>query len=159
MGHACPRSALGKVQCRIAAGGYAENPVGGGASVEAVQAFDVYECEDSCPAVFTVTAEKLPWPTELIEVAGVERAQVKTSSARLKCVNAGPPEEVLLDAVVSGNDDPATHNGTSAVKPSFVQYTVGTGEEEVVSPEFGKGTTEGKVKIKGYEESEVIRNK
>ena len=61
--------------------------------------------------------------------------------------------------VFIGNNDPATHNGTSGFKPSFVEYTSGTGEEELVSPEFGPGTTEGKVKFDGWETSEVITNK
>ena len=152
-------SAAGKVECKNVIGGYSENPIGGGAGVDAIQSFNAYECVDSCPVVFEVKAEKLPWPTELIEVAGVQRDQTKKVAIRFKCYLPGPPEEVFLNTVFEGNNDPATHNGTSAVKPSTVQYTVGTGEEELVSSEVGKGTTEGKVKTIGYETSEVITNK
>ena len=152
-------TAAGKVECKNVIGGYSENPVGGGAGVGAIQSFNAYECVDSCPVVYTRTAEGLPWPTELIEVGGIERDQIKNIHIRFKCFNPGPPEEVFENTVYSGNNDPVTHNGTSAVKPSILQYTVGTGEEELVSPELGKGTTEGKLKTIGYETSEVITNK
>ena len=79
------QSAAGKVECRNVIGGYDENPAGGGAGVGAVQAFVPYECEDSCPAVFTVTPERLPWSRELIDVGGVQRDQTQGVALRLVC--------------------------------------------------------------------------
>jgi hypothetical protein len=150
----------GKVDCRTVIGGYVENPAGGGGGVDAIQAFNPYECTSTCPGALTVTAEGLPWRTELIEVGGVERDQIKNIALRVKCFSPGPPEDTLFNNVYSGNNDPVTKNGTAAGKPSELRWPEpGAGTEELQNPELGPTLTEGRVKTQGYNATELITNK
>jgi hypothetical protein len=150
-------SAAGKVECRTVIGGYVENPVGGGAGVGAIQAFNEYECTSTCPVEVEHIAEGLPWRTELIEVSTKSRDRTVGMKIRIKC-EYPKPGTVYENTVFSGSNDPLEQNGTALGKPSQVVYA-GTGEEELVSPELGKSKTEGRVKTQGYEATEVITNK
>lgn len=149
-------SAAGKVECKNVIGGYAENPTGGGAGKDAVQNFAPYECTSTCPVEIKITAEALPWPTELVEKEGKIKDQTVGAKLRFKCQIG--EETPLLNTVFSGNNDPEPKNGTALGKPSEDRY-LGTGEEELVSPELGKGKTEGKVKSQGYNATELVTQK
>ncbi|HUA12403.1 MAG TPA: hypothetical protein VMA83_10390 [Solirubrobacteraceae bacterium] len=64
------------VTCNVADAEVVENPIGGGAGIDAMKSFKVSNCTpDPCPAGKTGTLEplvikalNLPWPTKLVEV-------------------------------------------------------------------------------------------
>jgi len=65
-------SAAGTIKCSNVAGGYVENPSGGGAGKGATEEFGVYNCSGTCPVENRVEPFKLPWistlqPNETIE--------------------------------------------------------------------------------------------
>jgi hypothetical protein len=148
-------SAGGKVECKDVIGGYVENPLGGGAGKDATQASSAYECSSTCPVEIQVTSEGLPWQSELAEVSGKARDRTAGAKVRYKCEF---DETVLLNVVFSGSViEPELKNGTAAGKPSVLRYTEPTGvQPEWISPEAGAGKTEGKLKIQGYNATELI---
>jgi hypothetical protein len=143
-------------------GGYIENPVGGGTGIDRIESFTpFFSCAaPACPAVNEVKAEKLPWPSELIdEGEGVITEKSTGIALRVKCFVPATTEEaeqVMSNVVFSGEWTPSIQSGTSATKPSFVDFGAGSGHLE---SEDGPGETIGREKLMGYEEEEVITAK
>jgi hypothetical protein len=154
--------------CRHAEGGYIENPVGGGAGVGATELYSSYQCTFTpCSTFPSVLAEELPWPEVLVEPkAGEIRAKItgikqdyqcwETKAAREKAARGegGTPN---AKNVFIGVQTPKPENGTSAAHPGFLEFGPAAGRLE---QEFSQGTvlgeTEGKVKVLGYKEQELI---
>jgi hypothetical protein len=155
-------SAEDPVTCHTVGGGYIENPVGGGTGIDRIESFTpFFSCAaPACPAVNEVKAEKLPWPSELIdEGEGVITEKSTGIALRVKCFVPATTEEaeqVMSNVVFSGEWTPSIQSGTSATKPSFVDFGAGSGHLE---SEDGPGETIGREKLMGYEEEEVITAK
>ena len=156
--------ALGQVECRNVIAGYSENPTGGGAAVGKIQAFYPYECVSaSCLSsggtAIEVTAEKLPWSTEVAEPQeGVFRMKIgnktKTAGAAFLSVNCAGVKNVQF----FGEHAPTIINkgGTSiGSKPARVQFDQ-PGSGELESEAAGGLKFEGKFKVEGYSEEELI---
>jgi hypothetical protein len=154
--------------CRNAAGGFIENPTGGGAGVGATELFTSYQCTfTACPTFPTVLAEELPWKGELEEPgAGEIRGRSMAVKADLQCwatkaafEKAARGEAELPNAknVFIGTSKPKVETGTSAGHPGFLEFgpTAGTLEQEGSAGTI-QGETIGKVKALGYKEAEVI---
>jgi hypothetical protein len=160
---------LGSVQCHNIMGGYAENPIGGGAIVGEVQAFNAYECPSaSCESLggtrLEVTPEKLPWHGEVSE----PQAGVFTSPFGERGKGAGSiyfratcesPTKTIVNAQFYGETAPRIQNDGIAIG-------AGPGEEEfnessggLESESVGIGRPEGKFKVEGYAAEELLEVK
>jgi len=154
--------------CRNAAGGFVENPLGGGAGVGATELFTSYQCTfTACPTFPSVLAEELPWKGLLFEpTAGVIRGEVSGIKADLQCwatksafETAARGEAVLPNAknVFIGKQTPKPETGTSAGHPGFLEFGAAAGRlEQEGSGGTILGETEGKIKVLGYKEAELI---
>jgi len=158
-------SAAGAITCHNAAAGYVENVAAEGKG--ATQAFDAYECVSAaCPADMRAEAYKLPWLSTLEEPeAGVVRSKSVGIEVVIGCWSApatgpgnvstgerGTPLAELLPFV--GESTPKSKNGTSAGKPSKVEF--GTGSGELINSKVGGGKTTGSTTLMGYAGQEVI---
>jgi hypothetical protein len=154
--------------CRNAESGYVENPVGGGAGVGATELFSSYQCTfTACTTFPTVLAEELPWPSVLVEPeAGVPRARTTgikqdflcwATKAAFQKAARGEGEAPNAKNVFIGSRTPKPERGTSASHPGFLEFGAGAGRLEQEGS-FGTvlGETEGKVKVLGYKEAELI---
>jgi hypothetical protein len=160
--------AVAAYTCRHAVGGYIENPVGGGAGVGQTELFTAYQCTFSaCPTFPAVLAEELPWPEVLEEPkAGEIRAKTTGFKESFQCwaTKAGREKAARGEGEVPnarnifiGSTTPKPENGTSAAHPGFLEFGPGAGKFE---QEGSAGTitaeTEGKMKVLGYKEAELI---
>jgi Domain of unknown function (DUF1929) len=159
-------STLGEVECHEIMASYLENQAGGGSAVGQVQALAPYECvSESCKALggtyAEVTAEKLPWSTEVLQ-AGEGAFRIRTGN-RIKSTGA-----VFL------RDNCAGVKSTqffAEEAPKFLNngIAIGVGPEEVEFDQPGSGELEsealgglkfsGKVKVEGYGTEELIEVK
>jgi hypothetical protein len=159
---------LTEVECHNVVGGFSENPVGGGASVGQVQAFDAYECVSAgCTALggsaIEVIPENLPWSGEATEPvlkvfrgrAGKPPKTPKVTEAgevivRINCVN-------VTNTQFYGENSPKTLNNGLAIGslPGEVEFDQ-PGSGELENENIGAGITEGTVKGEGYGEEELI---
>jgi hypothetical protein len=154
--------------CRNAAGGFVENPAGGGAGIGRTELFTSYQCTFSaCPTVPTVLAEALPWPGVLVEPkAGEIKAEITGVKADLQCwatkaafEKAARGEAELPNAknVFIGTSTPKPEHGTSSGHPGFLEFGPAAGKlEQEGSNGTIQGETTGKVKVLGYKEQELI---
>jgi hypothetical protein len=147
----------GTMTCRTAAVGYIENPVGGGPGVGASETFATAGCvAPGCPALIEVKPEKVPWLSELVEIAGAIRERSTGIAVRVRCfvpATGKAPEKDLSNALDSGEWTPSILSGTSATKPSFVEFGPGSGE---LLSEIGQAKPAGKINLEGFEQQEVI---
>jgi hypothetical protein len=142
-----------------------ENPAGGGSAVGQVQALAPYECvSESCKVLggtYTeVTAEKLPWSTEVIQTGGGAFRirtgnRIKSAGAvflRNNCVGVKNTQFFAEDAPTFLN------NGLSiGAAPAEVEFDQpGSGELE---SELGGLKFVGRVKVEGYVAQELIEVK
>jgi hypothetical protein len=154
--------------CRDAEGGFIENPVGGGAGVGATELFSSFQCTfSSCDKFPSVLTEALPWPSVLVEpAAGEIRAKTTRSKQTYQCWETkaafekaarGEGEHLAIFNVFIGEREPKVEQGTSASHPGFLEFGAGAGRLEQEGS-FGTvlGETEGKVKVLGYKEAELI---
>ena len=156
-------STLGEVECHTVFAGYSENPTGGGTAVGKIQGFSAYECASaSCTSsggtAIVVKAEKLPWSTEVAEPkAGVFRLKIgnktKAAGAAFLSVNCVGVKNVQF----FGEHAPTILNNGSSIgsKPAQVQFDQ-PGSGELESEAAGGLKFEGKFKVEGYEEEELI---
>lgn len=162
--------------CRNAAGGFVENPTGGGAGVGQTELFTSYQCTfTACPTFPSVLAEELPWKGVLIEPEPkVIRGELTGVKADLQCwATKAAFEEAARGGAVLPNaknvfitraastcckaSTPKTETGTSAGHPGFLEFGAAAGKlEQEGSVETIQGETEGKVKTLGYKEAELI---
>jgi hypothetical protein len=154
--------------CRYAEGGYVENPVGGGAGVGAIELLSGYQCTfTACPNFPSVLAEELPWPEVLEEsYGGFIRARTVGTKQDFQCwatkaafEKAARGEGQLPNAknVFIGAQTPAVEHGTSAAHPGFLEFGIGAGKlEQEGSAGTIQAETQGKVKVLGYKEQELI---
>jgi len=145
-------ASVGEVECHTAAGGYLENPTGGGAAVGEVEAFAPYDCvAEACTSQggkIKVIAEKLPWPVEVIEEA--------TSIFRDKTtgVNLTVDCEKVSSTLFHGAWRPETVSGsTIGSKPSSIEFGEGSGELE---SGVGGGKASGKLNIEGFGKEQLV---
>ncbi len=89
----------------------------------------------ACTGVLTVTAEGLPWPTELSAAAP---AKDKITGIKVKVVCTAP----ALSETFSGSLEPAYVNGT----PSYAEFK-GAESGHLTGPTLGEATVKGKVFI------------
>jgi hypothetical protein len=157
---------LGEVECQNITAGNLENPVGGGSAVGKVQAFVPYECvSESCKtsggSAIEVTAEKVPWSTEVTEVEGGAFRirtgnRIKAPAAaflRVNCVGVKNTQFFAEDAPKVLNDGFAI--GTSPDEEEFDQ----PGSGELESEALGGLKLSGRVKFEGYGTEELIEVK
>jgi hypothetical protein len=154
--------------CRDAEGGSIENPVGGGEGVGATELFSGYQCTfSSCPTFPLVLAEALPWWEVLEEPkAGEIRAKTTGLKQRYQCwgtkgafEKAARGEGELPGAknLFIGEQKPKVEHGTSAAHPGFLEFGQAAGRlEQEGSGGLILGETEGKLKVLGYKEQELI---
>jgi hypothetical protein len=154
--------------CRNAEGGYVEDPVGGGAGVGAIELLSSYQCTFSvCPTFPTVLAEELPWPEVLVNPEeGVIRARTTGIKQDYQCwatkaafEKAARGEGELPNAknVFRGEQTPKVEPGTSASHPGFLEFGPAAGLlEQEGSQGSVQAETEGKMKVLGYKEAELI---
>jgi IPT/TIG domain len=159
---------LTEVECHTVAGGYSENPAGGGAAIGQVQAFDTYECVSAgCSSLggtaIEVTPENLPWSAEGTEPEkGVFRARTGKPAKTPKTIEPG---EVVVrvncvgvtDTQFYGENSPKALNNGLAIGslPSEGEFDQ-PGSGELENENIGVGTTEGTGKGEGYGEEELI---
>jgi hypothetical protein len=147
----------GEVICHTAQAGTIDNPVGGAVGVGSTQVFATFDCESTtCPFTRVVTAESLPWGSEL---RGEGPIRSSTTGVKLKsdCEKGGKSEG--SETFVGGNH-PVFHTGTSALHPGFLEFDPGAGALEREGSKGGVlAKIEGEVKILGYDEEELINVK
>ncbi len=160
-------SSAGALTCHTATGGYVENPTGGGPGVSATQSFNAYECSAAeCPSESRLEAYSLPWNSEL-EEATPPTARSKTPGGELVtgCWSAAPtgPGSVSTSergkptgtlTAFTGEWTPKLKDGTTAGKPTHLEF--GSGSGELTNPTVGLAKTTGSTAILGYTEQETI---
>jgi hypothetical protein len=154
--------------CRDAEGGYIENPTGGGGGVGQTELFSSYQCTFTpCPTFPSVLAEALPWPEVLEEPrAGEIRARTTESKQDYQCWGTKAAFEKAARGegggpnaknVFIGTQTPKPETGTSAAHPGFLEFGAAAG---LLEQEGSAGTilleTQGKIKVLGYKEQELI---
>lgn len=175
-----------RTTCEDAAGGYVENPVGGGDGVGQTSDFTSWNCSNAeCPPgqvtiegndyerEFTVDSQNRPWPNTLIEESAI---RTKSEGVRLflACVahgshrgpsgSAGYDEEIPLteptacEATTEHALEPSDLKGTSPSNPSGLVFDANAG---TLSCEDGSiaGKFSGHLKVMGFKASEVIAAK
>jgi len=152
----------GNITCHNAAGGSIDNVAGEGRGL--TQVFSTYDCESTtCPAENSATAVELPrkaWPSHLI-AGGPTGVRSKTEKVKVTILcTTEEGKKVLGGGTFFGSNEPAVHQGTSALHPGFIEFDPGSGELEL-EPEGSKvkGKTEGEARTIGYEEQELIGTK
>jgi hypothetical protein len=155
-------SNLGEVECHDVMAGYLENPAGGGSAIGQTQGFVPYECVSaSCTALggsaIEVTAERLPWSTEVTEA---EEGGFRVRSGNRLKATAAMFERVncvgKLNAQFSGEDAPKINSGVSiGVLPSEQEFDQ-PGSRELESEASGGLKFGGKLKVEGYGAQELI---
>jgi len=140
---------LGEVKCFVDDHGKIWNVNLTTAGMDEVQVFENYECEakpTACPGI-TVTAEKLPWLTELTEVAGVIRDKIKGIQVKVVCPG-------VVEATFTGELTPKIVNSATV---SFAEFdTPGSGS---LTSTLGPGNVTGKDFLIGIENAEIITAK
>ena len=158
-----------------------------GEGIESIQSFNAYNCvNEECETAGgkpEIGAEHLPWPAALSEeVKGTFRLPSTGVSLDVHCrVASQTPTEQPGSGSYSGLEErrsgeynepgafvcstsgagslkPKLVNGTSAEKPSKIQFSSGAGGE-LECGAAGKGLDTGTLKIEGYQESETIEVK
>ncbi|MGO9103420.1 MAG: hypothetical protein ACLQQB_10975 [Solirubrobacteraceae bacterium] len=140
---------LGEVTCKNLDAGNIWNVNLATPGKDEITVFVLYACKAAtCTTGLEVTAEGLPWPTELIEVAGVIRVKIGTAAApvkiRVKCTTPA------VNTVFEGELTPKWVNNS----PSYVEFGEGSGH--LTSSLVGEGTVTGKEFISGTEKAENI---
>jgi hypothetical protein len=149
------------IECEIAAGGYIENPVGGGTGQEVTQAFDAYDCIDNeCETAgghIGVIAEnenapglrnQINWPGELTEAkVGTIRLKISNVAQYMHCQfgYTAPTEKVVSEGPFKGREErnTAEYNAqgwTCTTKPPFFLEPTeisGTSLSKPAETEFG----------------------
>jgi len=148
---------IGTIECQNVAGGDIHNTGNApeGVGVDEVERFDPYDCVGVCPEVWKVTGEGLPWPSELIEKEGKLEDKIGTVASPI-IIHVECPG-LVINTQFKGELTPTTNNGTSALKPSFLELSASSGT--LTSELLGPGGAGGKAKVEGYEESEVLAAK
>ncbi len=178
-------SVAGDVSCHNAAGGYIENPKSGGAGVGLTQQFATWDCSQStgeCKTVAGVVETRVVgtslvgessveplgsvgtgWTSVLespeegvvrsnTSTGAAETEKAKVSGVKFECYVGGA---FAGQIVFYGHSTPKLHNGTTATKPTLVEFGPGSGELEAEKG-LVKGTTTGKTTEMGYTEQELI---
>jgi len=175
-------SPAGDVSCHNAASGYVENNATSGIGL--TQQFATWDCSQStgeCKTVPGVVETRVHgtsvigtaveplgsvgtgWPSVLEEPeAGVVRSNTTTGSAATETVKvSGVVFECYVggafagEIVFYGHSIPKLKNGTTAGKPTKVEFGTGSGELEALGGAV-KGSTTGHTTEMGYEEQENI---
>ena len=152
----------GEVVCHTAQAGTIDNPAGAAPGVGSTQLFVAYHCESTaCPFTSVVTAESLPWSSQLESEGSLIRA--KTTGVKIKsdCQKEGGSEG---STTFVGSDAPlapaGVRKGSSAKSPGFLEFDAGSGTlEKEGSSGAVQARIEGEVKMLGYEEQELINAK
>ncbi len=178
-------SPAGDVSCHNAAAGYVENPKGGGPGVGLTQQFATWDCSQSTGECKTVAgavetrvigtslvgeksieplgAVGTGWPSVLespeegvvrsnTSTGAAETEKVKVSGVKFECYVGGA---FAGEIVFYGHSIPKLKNGSTAAKPTLVEFGAGSGELEALGGAV-KGSTTGKTTEMGYTEQELI---
>lgn len=134
------------ITCKVIDAGNVWNPAGEGSGKDNVEVFVNYECKSTQCATVSLTAEKLPYETELGAgpVDKIKGVQVKSN-----CAGA--------EVIFTGELTPNVVNGTSQQVPTELEFTAGTG---VLAGPAGSGLTakvEGKDRVEGFEDGEGVQ--
>jgi hypothetical protein len=144
---------LGTITCKVSDAGNIWNPAGEGNGLDEIVLFQNYECSvvpsTACEAGLAVTASGLPWATELfVDAKGVIRDRVKGVKVTVTCTKP------VVSLLFEGELTPKWVNGTSAAKPSFIEFDAESGH--LTNGTVGEGKVGGKDKVLGFEEQELI---
>jgi hypothetical protein len=154
----------GELTCHFSLAGTVSNPEGGGAGEGSTQVFVPYDCEKIPCAADGLgepqwKGEGLPWPSKL-ESIGLHEARSTTKGMKIAvgCEEAPGTEKFIPLARFFGSLKPLYKNGGGkASNPGFVEFAKGSGELEQDPPGSGiRFGTEGKLKVLGYANEEVI---
>jgi len=173
-------SVAGNLECYNAIGGYLENPASGGAGVAYTEAFGTWGCvaNYTCPTGTRPGAAPslLPWIGTLESIGGTPQKFRAVGSRTLGAggvraiigctfpafpaskaeITEGTPFIVGPATTNPEGTKPlapaANHKGTGAKNPGFFEFDVGSGKLEAEgSTGAVLGSTEGKVKVLGFE--------
>ena len=160
-------SSAGALTCHTAIGGYVENPVGGGPGLSATQSFNTYECSAAeCPTESRLEAYALPWSSQLEEpTESTTRSRTAGVEVVTGCWSGRPtgPGDVSTSErgthilplhAFTGEWTPKLKNGTTAGKPTHLEF--GSGSGELTNPTVGLAKTTGSTALLGYTEQETI---
>ena len=155
-----------------------------GEGIESIQSFDAYNCtNEECEAAggkLEINSEQLPWPAALSEeVKGTFRLPTTGVQLYIHCrvASLAPTEKpgtgsysgleerksseynepgaFACTTTGAGSLKPKVANGTTAEKPSKVQFSTGAGGE-LECGAAGKGLDTGSLKVLGFQESETV---
>jgi hypothetical protein len=159
--------------CTNFAGGYVENPVGGGAGVEVIQNWASAECSTAeCPLDTRFEGILNPekngnkgWFGHVTEEEGVSRLETTGIDLVLSCWTQAPwgpgnvstgergtPVAPVLP--FKGTWTPKLKNGTTGGKPSKVEF--GRGSGELINESIGGFKITGSLTTLGYVEQELV---
>jgi hypothetical protein len=146
---------VGALTCQTLDGMDVANSVGGSAGIGAIVAFTTYDCvAPMCEAAggkAEILAEKLEWPTLLIEEAGASRDRLEGVMLRVIC--AASAQNVEFHGTLKPGLQAGTVIGSG---PSKLNFEANPGSLESAE---GPGALTGKLKMMGFEGAEVIRAK
>jgi len=152
---------IGTIECQNVAGGDVQNTAlaPSGVGIAEIEQFVPYDCTGICPEVWKVTPEGLPWDGELTEVASESnKKRARLGITKPIIIHVECPG-LIINEKFKGELTPSTNNGTSATKPSFIEFDhpVGKpGSGHLTGPVLGEGAAGGKAKVEGYNEQEVL---
>jgi hypothetical protein len=152
----------GVVSCKNLTAGFDWNPEGGGAGQDETLVFVTYECTGPCPFETRVTAEKLPWKSELFE--GAEENGTKVLKDRsvgvqvaIGCFLGGT--EVVAPSIFEGESTPTASKGNSGCnKPGELLFGKGISGLLLNKATGAEGYTTGVDKICGFVGQELINS-
>jgi hypothetical protein len=139
-------ASTGSVTCNVLDEGTITNTSLTTAGTDSISVFINSKCKSSptaCPGI-TITAEKLPWATELTEPSpGVFRDKIKGIQVKLVCPG-------VVEGTFTGELSPKFVNGTTV---SAIEFD---GESGSLTSGIGSGTVTGRDNVAGTEKGEVI---
>jgi hypothetical protein len=142
------------VSCQNVTAGNVWDPEGGGTGRGETVLFATYECTGPCPFETRVTAEDLPWRSELYEEGGVIRDGSTGEKLNIGCYLNGV--EVEAPSIFEGESTPTVRPGNAGCnKPGELMYGAGSGE--LLNKAAGaEGETTGSEKFCGFVGQELI---
>ena len=151
-------TAIGALVCKNTFTGHIENPTGGGAGKATIEGFNAYHCTNAACESFGKKIEVVPgglktsteygvWKGELTELTSLGALKIEGIVFEAVC-----PE--VFKSALGGSLTVNTKKGESFAVPSKLEFKGATSGTLV--GETSTATVSGKVKVQGYEGSELV---
>lgn len=138
------------IECKVIDAGNVWNTTLAATGKDNLEVFQNYECASAECSSVTIATEKLPYETELTEaVSGTIRDAVKVKELVVTCSGTA--------IAFTGTLEPKVVNGTSKTAPTNLEFGAGSGT--LTGPGGLTATVEGKDKVLGFVEQELITAK